>query len=175
MILIKDYTLKKIALAFLLIVLLSFTISCSDKSEHDVVGVWLLTTRTIDIPFDVNQDDISNTNLVAEIECNKTETLTFENNGMVSSGNEFSNPLKYYKEDDTNVYRIISDCNTEGIISFASEFEITEENTIKISDRVYTLNGDALTTVYKDAVEIYNEDFTEVLETKDLTLIYSRL
>ena len=148
--------------------------SCSDKSEHDVIGVWLLTTRTIDLPFDVNLDGVSNTNLIAEIDCNKTETLTFDNNGTVSSGNEFSNPLKYYIENDTNVYRIISDCNTEGIISFASEFEIAEERIIKISDRVYVLSGDTLTTVYENSVKIYNEDFTEVIETKDLKLTYTK-
>ncbi|WP_139181030.1 hypothetical protein [Winogradskyella thalassocola] len=166
--------MKKIVLASLLIVLLGSMMSCSDKSEHDVIGVWLLTTRTIDLPFDVNQDGVSNTNLVAEIDCNKTETLTFENNGTVSSGNEFSNPLKYYKEEGTNVYRIISDCNTEGIISFASEFEITEESTIKIYDRVYVISGDTLTTIYENSIKIYNEDFTEVIETKDLKLIYTK-
>lgn len=148
--------------------------SCSDKSEHVVIGDWLLTTRTIDLPFDVNQDGVSNTNLVAEIDCNKTETLTFDNNGTVSSGNEFSNLLRYYKENDTNVYRIISDCNTEGIISFASEFKVTDERTIKISDRVYVLSGNTLTTVYENSVKIYNEDFTEVIETKDLKLIYTK-
>ena len=148
--------------------------SCSDKSEHDVIGVWLLTTRTIDLPFDVNQDGVSNTNLIAEIDCNKTETLTFDNNGTVSSGNEFSNPLKYYKENDTNVHRIISDCNTEGVISFASEFETIEKSTIKISDRVYELSGNTLTTVFENSVKIYNEDFTEVIETKDLKLIFTK-
>ncbi|WP_152487267.1 hypothetical protein [Winogradskyella psychrotolerans] len=166
--------MKKTALVSLLIVLLGSTMSCSDKSEHDVIGIWLLTTRTSDLPFDVNQDGVFNTNLVSEIDCNKTETLTFETNGTVSSGNEFSNPLKYYKEEATNVYRINSDCNTEGIISFASEFEITEEDTIKISDRVYVLSGNTLTTVYENSVNIYNEDFTEVIETKDLKLIYTK-
>ncbi|MBF8149333.1 hypothetical protein ITJ86_05460 [Winogradskyella sp. F6397] len=166
--------MNKILAVCFLICIIGMTTSCSDESEHDIVGVWLLTTRTVDIPFDVNQDGESNTNLTKEIDCNKEETLTFKNNGSVFSGNEFSNPLQYYKEDTTNVYRINSDCNTEGIISFASEYNITDEDTIKISDRVYVLQQNTLTTVYKNAVDIYNEDFTEVLETKDLTLVYTK-
>ncbi|WP_179334489.1 hypothetical protein [Winogradskyella costae] len=166
--------MKKIASAFLLIVLLSSAVSCSDNNEHHVIGVWLLTTRTIDLPFDVNKDGVSNENLIKELDCNTKETLTFENNGTVFSGNEFSNPLKYYKEEGTNEYKIISDCNTEGIISFASEFQIIEETTIKISNRDYVLSGDTLTTIYKNSVKIYTEDFSEVIETKDLKLIYTK-
>ncbi|WP_178984017.1 hypothetical protein [Winogradskyella helgolandensis] len=166
--------MNKVFSVCFLIGLLGLTTSCSDKNEHGVVGTWLLTTRTVNIPFDVNQDGVSNTNLIAEINCNERETLTFEINGTVSSGNEFSNVLRYFKEENTDVYKVNSDCNREGIISFASEYSTPEENTIKVSARVYVLNGDTLTTVYKNAVDIYNEDFTEVIETKDLTLVYTK-
>ncbi len=167
-------TLNKIFSIFCLVGLLSVATACSDKKEHSVVGMWVLTTRTVDIPFDGNQDGVAHINLLKEIDCNKEETLTFEANGTVSSGNEFSNVLHYFKEDGTNIYKINSDCNTEGIISFASEYRINEEDTIMISNRVYVLKENTLTTTYKDAVEIYNEDATEVIETKDLKLIYSR-
>ncbi|MBU2929707.1 hypothetical protein [Winogradskyella psychrotolerans] len=166
--------MNKIVSVCFLIGLLGLTTSCSDKNEHGVVGTWLLATRTVDIPFDVNKDGVFNTNLIAEIDCNERETLTFETNGTVSSGNEFSNVLRYFKDDSTNVYSINVDCNKEGIISFASEYSIIEENTIKVSNRIYVLKSDTLTTVYKNAIDIYNEDFTDIIETRDLTQVYTK-
>ncbi|WP_458625901.1 hypothetical protein [Winogradskyella sp. PC D3.3] len=164
----------KRSIACSLIGLLGFITSCSDRNDHQITGVWLLTTRTIDIPFDVNEDGIAHTNLLDEIDCNERETLSFDTNGMITSGNEFSNTLRFYKEVNTGRYKLNSDCNREGIISFASTYDIIEENTFKISNRVYVLSDNTLTTVYKDAVDIYNDDFSEVLETKDLKLIYTK-
>ena len=37
-----------------------------------------------------------------------------------------------------------------------------------------TKNDNKISRVFLDAIKIYNEDFTEVLETKDLTLIYTK-
>ena len=31
-----------------------------------------------------------------------------------------------------------------------------------------------MTTIFKDAVKVYNEDFTEIIETRDLKLVYKK-
>ncbi|WP_179339597.1 hypothetical protein [Winogradskyella ludwigii] len=167
-------TNKNLTITYLLLCLLVFTTSCSESAEYDIVGVWGLTTRTADIPFDVNEDGVFNTNLIQEINCNTLETLTFESNGTVFSGNEFSTSVTYFKDEVTNTYWIDVDCDKDGIISFASEYNVIEDNKIKISQRNYTLNSDTLTTVYENAVKIYNSDLTEIIETKNLTLIYTK-
>ncbi|MFD1014519.1 hypothetical protein [Winogradskyella rapida] len=160
--------------AFLILCLVGVTTACSDNDKSKVIGVWELTTRTIAIPFDVNEDGVANTNLVEEIDCNSLETLTFEENGSVYSGNEASVLMQFYKHDEDDTYGLQVDCNKESLISFASSYDEVNANTVQISGRNYEIQGDTMTVVFEDAITIYNEDFSEALETKDLTLIYTK-
>ena len=166
--------MKNILITSILICLLGLSMSCSEKKDSQIIGVWKLTTRTINIPFDVNNDGLYNNNLIEEVECNPIETLTFDNNGTVYSGNELSSELTFFKQTNPVTYGINVTCDESAIISFASEFNIISTDTIQISARNYIVNDTTLATIFENAVEIFNKDFTEILETRDLTLIYSK-
>jgi len=166
--------MKNTIKAFFILCLAIAMIACTKSDKSKAVGVWQLTTRTTDIPFDVNNDGVFSTNLVDEIDCNDIETLTFEENGTVFSGNEASVIMKYFKTADTNSYGLNIDCNKEGIISFASSYNEIDEDTIQVSGRNYVIDNNTMTTIFKDAVKVYNEDFTEIIETRDLKLVYKK-
>jgi len=166
--------MKNIINAIFILCLAVATSSCTESDKSKVIGVWKLKTRTTDIPFDVNNDGSFSTNLVDEIDCNEIETLTFEENGTVFSGNEASVILKYFKTADSNTYGLNVECNKDGVISFASSYNEIDENTIQVSGRDYVISNNEMTVVFEGAVKIYNEDFSEIIETRDLTLVYTK-
>lgn len=159
----------------MLICLMGVVMSCSSNDEDSKIeGTWQLTTRTTGISFDVDNDTNYSENLVEEIDCNDSETLTFKADGTVSSGSEYATKIVYFKYRDSDNYGIQVECNEDGMISFASVYDKIDADTVVISGRNYHLNAKTLTTVFENEIAIYNEDFTEVIETRDLKLIYTK-
>ncbi|WP_179352504.1 hypothetical protein [Winogradskyella vidalii] len=155
--------------------LFCFLLSCSnDDSDSKIVGTWQLTTRTVGVTFDVNNDNTYNDNLLEVVDCNDSEILTFSADGTVSSGNEFPKDIIYFKYNNSDYYGLQVECNQDGLISFASEYKEVAADTIMILNQNYYIDADTLTTVYDNAITIYSEDLTSVIETRDLTLIYTK-
>jgi hypothetical protein len=74
------------------------------------------------------------------------------------------------------MYRVNVECNEEGTISFATTFRQSTDTMVSYNDIESTIiDNNQLISVYKDAVNIYNEDMTEVIATKDLTLVHTKL
>ena len=49
-----------------------------------------------------------------------------------------------------------------------------ENSMITIGESVAEIEGGQIFLVFEDRIKIYNEDFTQVIETKDLTLVYNK-
>lgn len=165
--------MKKII--FVLTIVASVLISCStDADDKTINGVWALTEWNIAEGFDINNDGIINTNILNEIDCVNNETLFFESTGVVSSNFTFNPTIEIALVNgtsDNHSFNVV--CDKEGSISFATTFTING-HIVLINDSEATIKGDKLSRVFIDAIKIYNEDFTEVIVTKDLTLVYSK-
>ena len=74
----------------------------------------------------------------------------------------------------TNNYEVLVECDTEGVISTATTY-VRDKNVLIIDDRMATFKNDKLVIVFKDAQKIYNQDFTSVIGTKNLKLVYTKL
>ncbi|WP_132218522.1 hypothetical protein [Mariniflexile fucanivorans] len=161
--------MKRIILALVLFTLVF--VSCSSDSVN---GVWVLTEWNVNNGFDINNDGIINTNILNEIECVNNETLVFDSKGVVTSNNTFNPSIDIVLVNGTsNNYVFNVECDEEGVISFATTYTING-NEVLISDRVATVNGNKLSRVFVDAIKIYNEDLTEIIASKDLTLVYTK-
>ena len=109
-----------------------------------------------------------------EIECVNNETLVFDSKGVVTSNNTFNPSIDIVLVNGTsNNYVFNVECDEEGVISFATTYTING-NEVLISDRVATVNGNKLSRVFVDAIKIYNEDLTQIIASKDLTLVYTK-
>ncbi|WP_308991203.1 hypothetical protein QLS71_002010 [Mariniflexile litorale] len=165
--------MKKIILALTLVALL--LTSCSHDSDHNTInGVWILTEWNVADGFDMNNDDIVNTNILNEIDCVNNETLVFESTGMVSSNKTFNPTIEIALQNGTSnnyIFNIV--CDEEGSISYASNYS-KNGDVVLINDAIATVKNNKLTRVFIGAIKIYNEDFTEVLASKDLTLVYTK-
>lgn len=153
-----------------------FLASCSkdDSNEVTVIGTWELTTWTVNIPVDLNNDTVKSTNLLDESVCENNELLIFETNGTVLSNNTF-NPSVVISQLNSNrdVYLFDVQCDLDGSIGLAGTFS-QNENNIMLFNTTAVIVGNQLTVTFQDAVDIYNEDLTEILSSKDLILIYAR-
>ncbi|MDD7884872.1 hypothetical protein [Flavivirga sp. 57AJ16] len=155
--------------------LLLFT-SCSSEDNDDlsVVGTWKLTAWDVVGGFDINNDGTVSTNILDEIECVNNETLIFEPNGVMSSNKTFSLDIDItLLEGTTDEYVFNVMCDQEGVIGFATTYS-QNGDTLIFNDKESTIKGDQLFRVLKEAITIYNTGFTEVLATKDLTLVYTK-
>ena len=162
-------------LSILFFVLLLFT-SCSGEDNDDlsIVGTWKLTAWDVVGGFDINNDGTVNTNILDEIECVNNETLIFEPNGVISSNKTFNPDIDIaLLEGTTDEYMFNVTCDQQGIIGFATTYS-QNGDTVIFNDKKSTLIGNQLIRVVKESITIYNEDFTEVLATKDLTLVYTK-
>jgi len=65
-------------------------------------------------------------------------------------------------------------CDTEGVISLATEYSVNNV-ALTIGENEARIDNNKIFIVFEDRLKIYNEDLTEVLDTKDLTLVYSKV
>ena len=167
--------MKKIIFVLTVITLVLTSTSCfTDADDKTINGVWALTEWNIEDGFDINNDGIINTNILNEIDCVNNETLVFESTGVVSSNFTFNPTIEIALVNGTSnnyIFNVV--CDEEGFISFATTFTING-NVILINGSEGTLEGNKLSRVFVDAIKVYNEDFTEVIATKNLTLVYSK-
>jgi len=160
-------------------VLVCFT-SCSTEDTEDsevsaIIGVWELTAWNINGGFDMNNDGVASSNLLNEIDCSSNETLVFDKNGVVSLNTTFNPDLKIALLDETSdAYRFEVTCDTEGVISLATEYSFNNV-ALTIGENEARIDNNKIFIVFEDRLKIYNEDLTEVLDTKDLTLVYSKV
>lgn len=162
----------------LLFVILGLVTACSkeDVDTHAIVGEWKLTSWTAShIPFDLNHDNITSTNLLDEIDCANNEILVFTADKFMHSDDTF-NPIvtMVLLNGITDDYRITAEC-AEGIIGFSKAYTLVSETEVQIDNNIATINGNQLTIVYENAIAIYNEVLAQVIATKDLTLVYTKL
>jgi hypothetical protein len=163
------------------ILVFAFSTSCF-KDQDDlnalnnfsVVGTWELTNWTLQIPIDLNDDAISSINLLDEALCNNNETLTFDTDGIVASNMSYNPQVTIsLTNGTTDNYIFDVECDMDGSIGAFGSY--TQNNDfITLFETTATLNGNQLTVVYEDAIDIFNEDLNEVVETKDLTLVYTK-
>ncbi|MCB0444602.1 MAG: hypothetical protein KDC68_02880 [Gelidibacter sp.] len=160
-----------------IIVVLVLVSSCSkdDVNEHAIVGKWKLTTWTVNIPFDLNHDMVLSTNLLNEIDCANNEILEFNAKDVVASDDTFNPKVDIaLLNGTTDRYTVTTEC-AEGIIGFSKSYTVLNDTKVLINNAIATINGNQLTIVYDHAVSIYNQDFSQVIATKNLTKIYTKL
>lgn len=156
---------------------LVFFTSCSsddmqNQNNSNLQGIWKLAAWNVEDGFDMNNDGVINTNLLNEIDCSQNETLLFEANGVVSLNTTFNPDIEIVLLNDTaNDYRFNIECDTEGIISLATSYTVNG-SAISIGESNAQFDGNQISMVFENSLEIYNEDSTEVIATKDLTLVY---
>ena len=171
--------MKKFVLT-LLFAILVFLTSCSIEPVEELSfeffeGTYHLTEYSFDVPADLNNDTNYSSNLLEEIDCENNETLVFDKQGLVYSNFTF-NPLIEVALVNTSLSEFDVDviCDTEGLIGTASSYS-KSGNIIKIDDRIATISGNNITMIFKKALNVYNQDKSLVIGTKDLKLVYTKM
>ncbi|WP_027138739.1 hypothetical protein [Gaetbulibacter saemankumensis] len=156
-------------------VLLIFLTSCSsDEETFSVEGSWKLTSWSVGIPVDYNNDGVSSVNILEEVPCDTHEVLIFNNQGVVESDNTFHSEIKIALTDEVlNSFSYSVEC-AEGIVGMAANYAVSGNN-IMIDETMATLEGNQLVRVFKGAVKIYNANYSRVLFEKDLRLEYTKM
>lgn len=170
--------MKKLLLNLCLAFMLVCFASCSsddmqDSNDLSIVGVWQLTAWNVEGGFDINNDGTKSSNLLNEIDCFRNETLFFDKNGVVSLNTTFNPDIEIALLYESNEYTFNVTCDTEGVVSLATEYTINE-SIIKIGESEAQIQDNQILLVFEDRLKIYNQDLTEVVETKDLTLVYNK-
>ncbi|OUS01925.1 hypothetical protein A9Q86_04550 [Flavobacteriales bacterium 33_180_T64] len=150
--------------------------SCSSDDidvNSSIIGSWKLTNYNIGVSVDIDKDDIENLNLLNELNCSNNEILIFESNGTVSSNDTFNPNIDISKSNLNGDYVFYVEC-AEGVIGFATLYNTLNDDTVEFNDKPSAIIGNTLTRVFENVIEVYNEDFSEIIETKHLTLIYTK-
>ncbi|ARV08879.1 hypothetical protein BTO05_04215 [Winogradskyella sp. PC-19] len=159
---------------FKILLLISITfftvISCQDTNP--LYGEWKLSSWYIGVEIDLDKNGIKSTNLLDEVDCDNKEVLTIKSDGTLNAVNTYNPIVKISKNNSKYVFDV--NCN-KGALGFASTYK-TVGDTVVIApnNEEFIFSGKQLTRVFKNAIRIYNNDFTEVIETKDLTLSYTK-
>lgn len=168
--------MKHFSFLILFLFILSFQSCFKDQDDtfnNDLIGTWKLTGYNVEGGFDINADGVADTNLLNEIECPNDETLVFVSNGIVSSDKTYNPLLEIGLVEGTNDRYVFNVECPDGDIGFSATY--TQNNgSVTIQDRMAVLNGNQLARVFENAINIYNEDFTQVIATKTLTMVYTK-
>lgn len=147
---------------------------CKDDVENQVIGTWRLASWSVEIPFDSQVNGNDNTNFLNYTNCEVNELLRFDANGIVTSKNTFNPQITISLLDgNANDYAVNEIC-AEGEIGFSSEFEQPDDTRIIYNGGEGKVLNNELTVIYPKAIEIFNASLTEVVERKDLILIYKK-
>jgi hypothetical protein len=167
--------LFNLCFTFLLICFIGCSKDDMQNSDNSAItGVWGLSAWNIDGGFDINNDGTVSTNLLNEIDCSRNETLIFNNKGVVSLNTTFNPDISIaLLNEETSEYIFTVICDTEGVISLATSYTV-ENNIILFGNSEALVEDNQISITYKDRIEVFNLDFTQVLATKDLTLIYEK-
>jgi Ca2+-binding EF-hand superfamily protein len=160
---------------FLIILISLFSFACSDEMYEfpSVEGKWILSEYNVTDGFDINNDGEINVNLLKEIDCLNSEILIFESTGIVSSMSSFNPDIHINLAEDTNEYIFEVRCDREGLIGWATSYIQTGE-TISYSNATATVMNEELHVVFEDALNIYDINNTQVIETHDLIMVYTK-
>ena len=169
--------MKKIfLLAFSSIALLSCGSDDEATPNNSLQGTWKVTSFTTNVPVDFNNDGVSSTNFLTESGCYDNSTLLFGNNNEVTAAFQdldvtldinFENP-------EASIYEI--NC----LPSAAVAGTWTQNNnsvtvTIDGEPAIMILNGNTLTAVFNEFVDIETFDGTEtVYEVTGATLVFTK-
>lgn len=161
----------------LLFISLSFILflSISKEDVNDpLFGGWQLTTWTVGIPIDLNDTMQFTTNLLDQTSCEVNEVLSFDNNGIVTSEDTFSPQITVRLKDGASDEYLVEEVCAEGVIGYATDYLQDANGEVHFNNILGVVVNNQLTVIYKNAVKIYNEALTEVIESKDLTLVYTK-
>ncbi|MCK8479450.1 hypothetical protein [Psychroserpens algicola] len=160
-------------LLLIALILVSITSCSSDDTATDsnIIGSWQLTNYDIGLSVDIDKDENFNVNLLDELNCQNNEVLMFEANGTVSSNDTF-NPTLLISKSMNGEYEFDVEC-AEGSISFASSYAV-DNNEVIYSDNISTISDNKLYRTLENVINVYNDDFTQIIETRDLNLIYTK-
>lgn len=151
--------------------------SCSKDDVKDtskLTGSWKLTSYSIGVALDINKDGETNLNLLKEINCETNEILKFENTGVMSATDTFQHEIEISSMTTSrNIYTIEVKC-AEGAIGFATTYTQIDENKVVFNTIEAIIDGNQLTRTIAGGFNIYNEDLSEVIETKTITLAYTK-
>jgi purine-nucleoside phosphorylase len=163
---------KILLLIFISLVALTSCSSGEEINDLSIHGSWKLSSYIIERPFDINKDGVENLNLLNEIDCVANETLIFDKDGTFISDDSFHHEINISKHEE-GVYVFDIECS-DGYISTSSTYKVNSNGIITINnvEFAHSINGNKMTRNFPDFIEVYNEDFTEVIEYKDLTLVY---
>jgi hypothetical protein len=172
--------MSKFTLTSCLLYIFVFLTACSNDDSSDfnaisVIGTWELTTWTIQTPINLNNDAIFSTNLLDEAPCDNNEILIFDVDGTVSSNMTYNPQVTIsLLSNALDDYVFIVSCDMQGSIGTAGSYT-QNNNLVNLFNTTAVIDGNQLTLIYEDAIDIYNEDFTEISFSKDLTLVYTKI
>lgn len=149
---------------------------CSDKEvTHPVIGSWNLTTWTVGIPLDLKNHSVYSTNLLDQTACKVNEILSFNTSGTVISEDTFNPKITISLKDGSSDDYIVEEICSEGSIGFTADYIAVDDNKVEFNNVMGILESNKLTFVYENMVKIYNDAQTEVIDSKDLTLVYEKV
>ncbi|MBU3821717.1 hypothetical protein KO566_06565 [Flavobacteriaceae bacterium XHP0103] len=165
--------MNKIFFKVYVIILLALTSCSTEPIEEAIDSKYKLASWTVNLPVDLNNDGISSLNLLDEITCSNDEVLVFNTQGNVLSNNAFNPEISIVFDKFTKNYQFNVECDVEGNIGLAANYTLSGDKII-FNNNMATIKGDKLIMIFKKAVNVYSKDFTQVLEEKDLTLVYHK-
>lgn len=161
-------------LLFLAITFIVLSSISTNEVKNPLIGGWELTNWTVGLPVNLIDTNEFTTNLLDQTSCDVKEVLTFDNNGIVTSENTFGPKITIrLKEGTSDVFMFEEICG-EGQIGYAAQYVGDSNGNVQFNNIVGVVVDRQLTVIYKDAIKIYNETLTEVVESKDLTLVYTK-
>lgn len=169
--------MKKIFLiAFSSIALFSCGSDDEATTNTSLIGTWKVTSFTTNVPVDFNNDGVSSTNFITESGCYNNSNLLFAANSVATAAFQdldvtldidFVNP-------ENSVYTI--DC-LPGAPIVGSWAQAGNSITVTIDGEpaVMTLNGNTLTAVFPEFVDVETYNGVEtVYETTGATLVFTK-
>ena len=161
-----------------LIYLSCFLLFCSCEKEEmviqysEVVGKWKLTELRSPIAFDINNDGISSFNILSELNCTNDEVLNFDALGGVQSVYTFNYSHKI-AETSAGTYMHEVECGNE-LLAWATDY-LNEGSDVYFLERKSEIKGNQLFTKYENSIDIYNSDFSEIVESLEVIMVYTKI
>ncbi|TCK68920.1 hypothetical protein DFQ05_0430 [Winogradskyella wandonensis] len=141
------------------------------QTNNDILGEWTLKSWSVGSESTLVNNNKQSTNLLDITTCNNSEVLTVKANNTIGATNTFNPNIKISKGE--NGYLVTEVC-TKGSLGFSNSFKLIDNKLVLDIGDSYIIKEDSLSRTFKNYIKVYNSDFTQVIERKDLILVYIR-
>lgn len=171
--------MKKFTSILSLLIAYVLLVSCTKNDEvyePSISGVWKLTAWNVSSPLDLNNDGVSNSNLLLEFGCLNDSEIIFKDSWNATIF--YSSDVSFHVERENEGLFFMISCSLDNESGPVQSTYVQEENDVILNNNGelshFTLSENTLSRVVPNGFVASDAQTQEIVVSQDVTYIFTK-